>query len=101
MKLKIIGRTYTVEEVDGDLLNNLNVDGLCMPHEGRIVLAKGMSKELKRESLIHEICHAMWDQMGLSHGKLKEERVVDAFGKGFSAFIADNEKSILHTVFGR
>lgn len=91
MKLRVLGRTYSIEYVDSDILQGLNTDGMCLPQAGRIVIAKGLPADVERETRLHEVNHAIYTGMALEQGTADEERIVDAFAKGWAAILADND----------
>lgn len=66
-KIKIKNYTYTIEEVDNknqEFVNkdgNLKLYGQTIYTEQKIKIYKYLTKERKRETLIHELTHAFWD----------------------------------------
>lgn len=99
MKLKIVGKTYTVDYVDPDMLDSGCTYGLCLPDKQKILIAKDLAPEKSREVLLHEILHAVWDGMDIGFSETTEEKVVSAEGKGLAAFIFDNPKEVLDEIF--
>ena len=78
--MKINGLKWTVETIDADD-PRLNEDGfflgLCVFLEQKIYLRAGMSKELTRHTLIHELVHAIRFSYGIKDGKMDEEQVCE------------------------
>ena len=95
MQLKIIGKTYTVEFVDPDILDSGCTYGLCLPEKQKILIAKDLAPDKRREVLIHEIAHAIWDAMDIGFSHATEEKVVSANAKGIVALLADNDPETL------
>lgn len=87
--LRILGKTYRIEYVEADVLQQLGVDGACMSN-GRILIADNLNDEDRRETVIHEILHAVWKEMDIGYSDRTEEKCVTALGKGLAAIIADN-----------
>lgn len=75
------------------------LDGAVCHATNTIVVAEGLSPDRERETLLHELMHVVWTQMGLSRGDVDEERIVDALAKGLTAVLKDNSRKRLRRVF--
>ena len=98
MKLKILGKRYTIKEVDSSELPEGTM-GTCNKWDLVIKIAKGQPTEVRRDTLFHEIEHAIWTETGLQHGKVTEERCADAHGRAWAAIISDNPASVIEELF--
>ena len=62
------------------------------------MISSGLTDDDYRETLIHEVLHAIWAGMDVGYSEATEEKVVTALGKGLSAFVADNDAEIVRSV---
>jgi hypothetical protein len=68
--------------------------GLCSYEKQTVELeAEAPSCEFAVDTLIHELCHAMWSERKLKK-RADEETVVEAFGTALVALFQDNPKLI-------
>lgn len=91
MKLKIGGFEWTVEESE-EVAGTNDIFGLNYPREQKIYLKPGMTKQLKEETLIHEVIHAIFWQTGLDaeFGNDQEEKITSALAHGLYQVFKDN-----------
>lgn len=97
MKLKILGKRWTVENVESDILQELGADGACLS-KSRILIAANLTDDEYRETLIHELLHAIWAGMDIGYSESTEEKVVSALAKGIAAFVVDNDADTVRAV---
>ena len=84
-KIRIIGKTYTVEEAPESPLEN-RCFGRFKAAEGQIILQAGMCDDQVRDTLIHEALHGIDYAMSLD----LEEPQVHALAAGVCALFRDN-----------
>ncbi len=90
-KLKIGFLTYTVEDFGPKEAELRGVYGTHSPMTQQIKIDSKSSKERKKEVLLHEILHAVWNQyLGGMEGEMKEEEVVNALAQGLIGVFVDN-----------
>lgn len=85
--LRILGKTFEVlwvDEVAEDAI------GMCETHRQRIVMMKGLPVDTERDTLLHEVIHAIDETMGT---ELTEQQVV-ALASGLLAVFNDNHKEL-------
>ncbi|MBQ6395757.1 MAG: hypothetical protein IJH87_05380 [Atopobiaceae bacterium] len=75
-EVRILGLTYSV--VEGDLNEG---DGYILPRQQRIVLAKGLSEEMREQVFLHEVIHGVLDQLGYS-SEYEDEKLVQGLTVG-------------------
>ncbi len=84
MEFSINGINWTMEYADSDkdFLNDGDntILGLTKFLEQTIYIRKGMSKELTRRTVIHELCHCFLFSLGFSMDCYTEETMCDLFG---------------------
>lgn len=73
-QLNILGVTYTVNEVDVVNKEELH-KGEINYMTGEIRIDKSMPKEMKEQTLMHEILHAIFDLQGLNKLAQDEKKV--------------------------
>lgn len=91
MKLKIGGFEWTVEENE-EVAGTNDVFGLNFPKEQIIYLKPNLTKQLRSETLIHEVLHAIFWQTGLDteFDDEQEEKIVSALAHGLYQVLRDN-----------
>ena len=62
-RIKILSQIYKVKEIDFEGTDNIHF-GLIKYETNEILLNKNISKERKQVTLIHEILHAVFQQLG-------------------------------------
>jgi hypothetical protein len=85
--LRILGKTFEilwVDEVAEDAI------GMCETHRQRIAMMNGLPLDTERDTLLHEVIHAIDETMGTG---LTEQQVV-ALASGLLAVFNDNQKEI-------
>lgn len=73
-KFKLGGITWTVHE----LPSIPNAMGACNHQEASIVLLKGLTQEIKEQTFLHELNHAIMFSMGIPQPE-HDEKFVDGF----------------------
>ena len=96
MKIRIIGKAFTVETVDSSILQS---DGLTILNEGIILISDSLSEENRLETQLHEILHVLWDGLNIGYSEATEEKIVTSLAKGLFAFISDNDKEVTEQIF--
>jgi len=89
-KIKIGCLTYKVIDWDKDDSDEASLYGTHSSKTQRIKLASDMSVERKKEVLLHEVIHAIWDQWMVHEEGFKEEEVVRALAIGLTTVFKDN-----------
>lgn len=92
MKLKIGGFEWVVEENE-EVAGTNDIFGLNYPKEQKIYLKPGLTKQLKEETLIHEVLHAIFWQTGLDaeFDDNQEEKIVSTLAHGLYQVFKDNK----------
>ena len=83
--VRVLGKTFTVTLEPARALNRLEV-GLCDEHTQTITVLEGLHPEDERETLLHEVLHAVDHAM---HCELSEHQV-SALSRGLLAVLIDN-----------
>ena len=85
-RIKIISKRFTIEwtKAGGDLPEDHM--GECRTYEQRILVEDGLQYDTQKETLFHEVLHAISDEMDI---ELTEEQVTGA-SKGVLAVLMDN-----------
>ena len=90
MKLKIIGKTYTIQYASVDLMEDKQGD--CAPDKCRIWITEDQHPDQEADTRLHEVLHAIWYAMGLPRNN--EERIVSQLATGLLAVLKDNGESL-------
>ena len=90
-KLKICGHTYKVEVKKEPTADGEVVFGACFQKEQKIVLQKGMSEDRVKEVILHEVLHAIDEELRLDLG----EHRVNTLGIMLKDFICTNKVNLL------
>ncbi len=95
MIVKILGIPYTIEEVE-NIPNTVDCIGLHIGAEQKIQIKKSLPKEMKEQTILHEIMHAIFWILG--ENELSEnERVVQSLAMAFYQLVKDNGEISLFT----
>ena len=89
-KLKIGFLSYKVIEWDRDEASSQGFWGIHNSRDQTLKIDNSLSKERKKEVLLHEIFHAIWDQWMGREKEIKEEEVVEALSKWLTTVFMDN-----------
>jgi len=112
MNLKIGARIYSVEKWSGSEIESFTgrdsneICGFTDYYQGKIIVNGDVSKDVREETLLHEIMHTLLDNSGISEiGKqLKEdpqvaELVATITAPRLHAMLKDNDiQSILNSI---
>ncbi len=90
MKLKIIGKTYTIQYASVELMDDKH--GNCATDKCRIWITEDQHPDQEADTRLHEVLHAIWYAMGLPRNN--EERIVSQLATGLLAVLKDNGESI-------
>lgn len=91
-KIKVGSVVYDVEEVEFVEINgNKNYMGKCDYHNTKIEILSSLSEERKKDVLVHELVHAIFDEAGFDD---QDEDIVNRFGKVLCRVLIDNSKII-------
>lgn len=86
--IKIAGIDYTVEtfkqSIDINLMGRLSYD------TAQIFVREDLPLDKKKETLLHEVIHAVYMNAGLQPGD-DEEKIVTALSSGVYQFLKDNK----------
>ena len=83
MKTGVNGLEWNIEYADDRVLDSEGdgvVLGVTKFLEQKIYIRRGMSKELTRRTVIHELCHCFLFSLGFSMDCYTEETMCDLFG---------------------
>ena len=85
--VRVLGRNYK-------LTSGVSADfaGQCNVSKATIFLNEGMDAMETKDTLIHELFHAILHQQGRENGGEVEELYVRALATGFTAVLEDNPK---------
>lgn len=88
--IRIGGVEYEIQQKDVVMLDNKLQLGTIHYHECKIeLLSDGTTHQQQCMTLLHEVGHAILRHMGIET-KDDEERIVDAFARGFYMVLQDN-----------
>lgn len=92
MKLKIGGFEWLIKE-DESVTDTNDSFGLNFPKEQIIYLKPNLTKQLRSETLIHEVLHAIFWQTALNteFDDDQEEKIVSALAHGIFQVLNDNK----------
>lgn len=85
--IRIAGIDYEIIEYDGDIDNTLM--GCEVYPKNKIFINKDLPDSRKRQTLLHEAIHIIYDNTGLEPGD-SEERVVKTISAGLFQILEDN-----------
>jgi hypothetical protein len=88
-QIRIMGRNFVVLFEDDNLLGT-DALGMCNPQKCIIVVKDGQHPVEEADTLLHEIFHAVWYCMNISHGGTDEEGVVHRLASGMMQVMMDN-----------
>lgn len=95
MKTAVNGLEWNIEYADDKALDSEGdgvVLGVTKFLEQKIYIRRGMSKELTRRTVIHELCHCFLFSLGFSSETFDEETVCNLFGNnGVRIIMITNE----------
>jgi hypothetical protein len=90
-KLKILALEYKLQWFDGGIMNVAGAHGLCNTCDLRIMIDKSGPLQRQRVTLLHEVMHAINDQLQLQEGG-SDEDVSARLSTGLMAFAKANPK---------
>ena len=90
--VSILGRKYKIKQGRGLSYNGQPCLGLCDNTEKIIYLEKDQDDEMKKETLLHELCHSMLFITGIDQ-KLSESEN-EMYAQLFTAWFHDVEKAL-------
>lgn len=85
--LRVLGKPYVVTYEDLSGQGNL---GLCHNPEHEIDIHEGQPPIEEADTLLHEVMHAIFYQMGIGLSYKQEEHVVRRLATGLTAVFQDN-----------
>lgn len=98
MKVKVAHLTYNVKGIDRGDANIAGIYGYTDHSTQTIGIEEGLSKERRKEILLHEILHAVYYHFLSSMNndpdnpdKNLEEKIVTAMGRGLSSVFQNNQ----------
>jgi len=90
-KIKIANHVYTIEEWEPDLALATGCFGLCQNNELNIKISTDYSQSQIKETLLHEVLHAINWTYHIEEGDC-EERTVTAMASALSQVFQDNKE---------
>ncbi len=88
-KVTILGIPYQIEEVDRIKNQSDTVLGMILYTEQKIKIRASLPKELKEQTLIHEIIHGVLENLG-EHDLNNNERLVQSLAATVYQIIQSN-----------
>tara|TARA_R110000796_G_scaffold203024_6_gene319345 strand:- start:130 stop:429 length:300 start_codon:yes stop_codon:yes gene_type:complete len=98
MKLQIAGQPWTVEQFDSEILRGFSCVGVTMT-SNRILISNDLSEAERRETVIHELMHAVWLEMNIGFSDKTEEIIVTKLAQGLSSIVDENPPKTLQGLF--
>lgn len=71
---------------------DLRIYGYCDVEQATIYIKPGLALGIERDTLSHELGHAVWSAVGLTEGKHKEEGFLCAFMPTYIDMLTRNPK---------
>lgn len=71
---------------------DLHLYGYCEVEQANIYIKPGLAPDIERDTLCHELGHAVWSAVGLTEGKRKEEGYLCAFVPTYIDMLNRNPK---------
>lgn len=87
-RIKIISKRFTIEYTKGGDLAEDHM-GECRSYEQRILIEEGLKYDTQKETLFHEVLHAISDEMLEEESGLSETQVTQ-MSRGVLAVLMDN-----------
>ena len=96
MILQILGRDWSLEHVDAEIINGFGAEGGTIAGSRRIIISDSLEGDMRREVVIHELLHAIWSETGIGLDEPTEERIVTALALGLSSIADCNDDLVLN-----
>lgn len=64
-KVLVLGKWYSIE-TDDHLMDDESGSGICKPWQCQIRIGKGLNPQQRRDTLLHEVMHAVFSETGLT-----------------------------------
>jgi hypothetical protein len=93
MKIKIIDVDYTVNFQDPALFDFADVFGYCDKITRHIYIDNSLDTRVMRDTLLHEILHALWAEWRFPESQ-EEESTVTWLARALETFFHDNPQFI-------
>lgn len=90
-EVDVLGKTYKVTVIR-DMASVDDALGKCKPEHCAIWIAKDQNEQQVRDTLLHEILHAVYSEMGIEEDvkEEQEETIVRRMGTGLLYVIRNN-----------
>jgi Zn-dependent peptidase ImmA (M78 family) len=88
----ILGRKYKIKQGANLVYNGQTCYGLCDNNERIIYLEKNQDEQVKKETLLHEACHALLFITGIDQKLSDAEN--EMYAQLFTAWFHDVEKAL-------
>ena len=98
MKLQIVGKPWTVEQFDSEILRSFACIGVTMSNK-RILICDDLSEAERRETVIHELMHAVWLEMSIGYSDKTEEAIITKLAQGLASIVSENSPKALQGLF--
>lgn len=97
----VIGHRYSIEEMDEHSATDSNIYGHCSNHSRKIKVYCNGGGSIARDTLLHEVLHAVWNLMGLEKED-EEERIVNSTSTAIIGIIDDpRNKDVVDFIFNK
>ena len=93
-EIKVLGLDYEIKEYEDNL--TVKDAGFTHVHGNLISITTGMKPKQQACTLLHEVLHAVFAEMGMHNSPIKdgEEYIVECFSNGLIQIIRDNPELI-------
>lgn len=93
-KVRINGHHYDLAYYDKSNIRKDECYGECQKHRNQILIAPNLNKSVEKETVIHEMLHAIWSEYSLDNffPEEQEEVLVTTLAKGIHSVLENNPK---------
>lgn len=88
-RIRVNGIEYKVKVVKRLEDNDNSLWGISLYKKNTIKIRKGLTNQKQQQTLMHELTHVMFHEMGLDE-QADDEKLVNQLGNAFYQLLADN-----------
>lgn len=97
----VIGHKYDIQELSEEMFEGMDTYGDCCNHKRLIRVYLGGGGSTARDTLLHEILHAIWHLMAFEKHE-EEERVVNSTSTALISIIDDpRNRQVIDFIYGK
>ena len=96
-KVYVLGHEYTVEEMSEQLFKEREAYGDCCNDQKKIRIYCGVAESVIRDTLLHEVLHAVWHLTHIQNHD-EEEKVVSRVATSMIGFLDDPRNAKIITL---